>query len=630
MITKQLATSAGAIVLCGACTILNKFDDIVPKAQGGGGQAGISGVGGALAAGTGGAQPSSGGRGGQVALGGMAGSDVGSVGGEAAGGGRSGGTGGTSGASRATGGGTAQSGGVSSGTAGRGGSLAQGGSLSLVGGTNSAGGESGGGTGAQGIRPIAGVPGSGGIDGSAVGGGPMGGVAVVGGAGTSEFGGTLARGGAEAGGAETGGIETGGVNAGGLAGSAPELGTWRVSVSSTGMEGDGASYTARISGDGTVVVFRSNATVLIPDDTNGATDIFAHDYATMATVRVNVGSDGSEDDGSGSTEPAISSDGRFVAFRSYSANLVANDTNGRNDVFIKDRQTGGTARVSISSGNVEGDNDSYGPAVSSDGRYVTFYSPASTLVSGDTNGMNDIFVRDRQLATTTRVNLTSTGGEAAYNCDNPAISADGQVIAFNSTAVNLVANDTNAVNDVFVRDLQAGTTVRVSVASDGTESNGHSLLPSISADGRRIAFLSDASNLVPNDTNGVTDVFVRDLSLGTTRRVNVASDGSQASALSFSFYQSISGNGRFVAFDSTATNLVPNDTNGVSDIFVHDLDTGTTTRVSVTTTGAQVTGSSMRPALNSDGSWVAFESAAADLVTTDFNGAMDVFLRRWR
>jgi Tol biopolymer transport system component len=343
----------------------------------------------------------------------------------------------------------------------------------------------------------------------------------------------------------------------------------------------------------------------------------------ISTTRVSVSSAGAEgNNNSGST--SISADGRYVAFDSGASNLVPGDTNGRSDVFVHDRQTAATTRVSVSSAAAQGNDHSYAPSISADGRYVAFYSHATNLVPGDTNATHDVFVHDRQTAATTRVSVSSAGAQANGGSDKPSISADGRYVAFESQASNLVAGDTNATEDVFVHDRQTGTTTRVSVSSAGAQGDGHSNAPSISADGRYVAFHSGATNLVPTDTNNWYDVFVHDRQSGTTTRVSVSSAGGQGNGTSR--WASISADGRYVAFNSSASNLVPGDTNDAYDVFVHDRQMGSTTRVSVSSAGAEGNGESEVPSISADGRYVGFESTAANLVPGDTNGYYDVFV----
>jgi len=293
-----------------------------------------------------------------------------------------------------------------------------------------------------------------------------------------------------------------------------------------------------------------------------------HDRQTGTTERVSVATEGTQGD-QASYGPSISADGRFVAFESYAANLVNGDTNGKFDEFVHDRQTGTTERVSVASDGTEGNNGSLRrPSISANGRFVAFESTASNLVIGDINGADDIFVHDRQTGTTEWVSIASNGTQGNENSFYPSISADGRFVAFQSNATNLVSGDTNVRQDVFVHDRQTGTTERVSITSNGIQGNNDSLVPSISADGRFVAFWSYASNLVSGDTNVYDDVFVRDRQTGTTQRVSVASGGTQGN--NDSLNSSISADGQFVVFDSYASNLVSGDTNGTIDVFVHD------------------------------------------------------------
>src|SRR4028118_2264462 len=237
--------------------------------------------------------------------------------------------------------------------------------------------------------------------------------------------------------------------------------------------------------------------------------------------------------------------------------------------------------VSVDSAGNLGDSDSYIPSISADGRFVVFQSSASNLVPGDTNDETDIFVRDRLTNTTTLVSLDSAGNQANNGSSRPSISADGRFVAFESYASNLVPGDTNnspdsfLTRDIFVRDTLTNTTTRVSLDSAGNQANDGSDSASISPAGRFVAFDSRASNLVPGDTNNINDIFVRDTLTNTTTRVSVDSAGNQGNGSSFFGTPSISADGRFVAFNSTASNLVPGDTNSSTDMFVRDTLTNT-------------------------------------------------------
>lgn len=346
-------------------------------------------------------------------------------------------------------------------------------------------------------------------------------------------------------------------------------------VTADGARAAGGSNLGSISADGHYVVFYSFADTLVSDDANGVGDIYVRDLVAGVTSRVNVASDGRQaNSASGVDNPAqISADGRYVAFDSFASNLISNDTNDRQDVFVHDRNTGGTTRVSVANDGTEGD--------------------------------------------------AAGGGSMA-----PAVSTNGRFVAFASHSTNLVANDTNNVTDIFVRDQLNRTTTRVSIASDGTQSDVETVRPSISADGRFVTFEGWGAHLVPNDTNNATDIFVRDRVVGSTVRVSVSPRGSQANGQSW--HASISNNGRFIAFQSTATNLDRlggGDINGDFDIFVKDMKTGKVTRENVTPQGGLSEGFGVRPSLNADGRYIVF-GGVDDIVPNDTNGLPDVFLRR--
>ncbi len=355
---------------------------------------------------------------------------------------------------------------------------------------------------------------------------------------------------------------------------AAEGDTTLVSVDSAGNQANGSTNSPPdISSDGRFVAFYSEASNLVADDTNDADDVFVRDRRTGTTERVSVDSSGDQGNATSYRTPSISADGRFVAFGSWATNLVPNDTNGEPDAFVHDRQTGATRRVSVSSsGNQANSWIDEVVSISANGRFVGFTSWASNLVPNDTC-CYDIFVRDRKTDTTRRVSVNSSGKPANGGSRSPSFSSDGRFVAFSSEATNLARNDSIDTTDVFVRDRKTGTTELVSADTSGYPMSGtfDSGSPSISAGGRFVAFASDASDLVANDTNDAWDVFVRDRKTDTTRRVSVNSLGNQV--YTQSYYPSISADGRFVVFSSGATNLVANDTNGEWDIFVHERDT---------------------------------------------------------
>jgi len=357
-----------------------------------------------------------------------------------------------------------------------------------------------------------------------------------------------------------------------------------------------------ISADGRFVAFASSATNLVLGDTNGARDIFVRDTCVRApagcipnTTRVSVATDGIQANGD-SRDASISADGRFVAFSSVATNLVPGDTNNSEDIFVRDTCFGApvgctlsTTRVSVATDGTQGNDGSFSPSISADGHFVAFASYATNLAPNDTNIAVDVFVRDTCMGvspgctpSTSLISVATNGNSANFGSVFPSISPDGRFVAFPSFATNLIpGGTTNAgYSDIFVRDTCLGAnvgctprTTLVSVSTDGAQGNKISALPSISAQGRFIAFDSDATNLVPGDTNGFTDIFVRDTCAGappgctpTTVRVSVAADGTQGN-----FNDgpgAISRDGHFVVFGSGASNLVPDGTNGKSQVFL--------------------------------------------------------------
>jgi Tol biopolymer transport system component len=356
--------------------------------------------------------------------------------------------------------------------------------------------------------------------------------------------------------------------------------TERVSVDSYGNQANGRSYESRISADGRYVVFTSFASNLVPVFGTNSPEVYLHDRETGITERVCINSNG-DPGNSWSINPSISADGRYVAFASSATNLVPNDTNGHYDIFVHDMETGVTERVSVDSNGNQAVNEYCGcmstgyPSISADGRYVAFHSDASNLVPGSQNALLDVYVHDRVTGITELISYNLYGNQGNNVSKFPSISDDGRYVAFHSWARYLVDGDTNGVADIFVRDRETGNLERVSIDDFGNQANGHSYLPTINSDGRYVAFTSRATNLVPDDTNGAWgyDVFLYDRETGITERINVDSFGNQANSSSYYAYVetiSISADGRSIAFESGASNLVPNDINETGDIFVHD------------------------------------------------------------
>jgi len=356
--------------------------------------------------------------------------------------------------------------------------------------------------------------------------------------------------------------------------------TTLASVNSAGTaSGNGASSSPVLSADGRFVAFDSNASDLVANDANPTGGAFVRDLKTGTTTKLlSVNSAGTDYRYSESFNPVLSANGRFVAFGSLNFTVFHDEGDDgapfQEDLFVRNLKTGTTTLASVNSaGTATGNGSSFNPVLSADGRFVAFYSKAGDLAEDDTNDAYDVFVRDLKTGTTTLASVNSAGMGGNEGSFYPVLSADGRFVAFISNASNLVANDTNGKGDVFVRDLKTGTTTLVSINStemaSGNDNSAFFGL-SVSADGRFVAFKSNASDLVANDTNGKGDVFVRDLKTGTTKLLSVNSAGT-ATGNGPSFNPVLSANGRFVAFDSEASDLVANDTNGATDVFVRPI-----------------------------------------------------------
>jgi hypothetical protein len=402
----------------------------------------------------------------------------------------------------------------------------------------------------------------------------------------------------------------------------------QVSVSSAGVKGNDYSWWSSISDDGRYVTFGSNATNLVAGDTDGVSDIFLRDRLTGQTTLItrldpDVLTQFRPDGG------FISGSGRYIVFSSSRSDLVANDTNGKLDVFVYDIQTGIIRLASGDTNGIPGNDESYWgevsgiwPPISADGRYVTFESYATNLVLNDTNGKLDIFVHDMQTGLTTRASVDSSGVQGDLNSFQATISRDGRYVVFGSIADNLVPNDTNNNQDVFMHDMQTGVTALVSVNSSGVQANNSSSDGS-TVDGRYIVFDSIATNLAPG-INGLGDFFLHDMQTGITTLVSVDSAGVPAN--SYSGAAHLSADGRYIIFWSNASNLVSGDSNGKVDAFIHDMKTGVTARVGLSAAGIQGNDVTRPDGISADGRYITLSSQASNLVPGDINGRADVFV----
>lgn len=396
-----------------------------------------------------------------------------------------------------------------------------------------------------------------------------------------------------------------------------------VSRSAADEPGNDESETPAISGDGRYVAFYSTADNLVPGDFNGFGDIFVRDTRNNTLERINVDSTGNEAIQDSEGRPSISSDGRYVAFSSLAWNLVGNDWTPLWDIFVHDRDIGITTRVSVNSAGDAGDDNSYAPSISADGRFVAFQSKATNFSTVDNSSVSDIFVHDRDTGNTSLVSVDSAGNWILGQNWKPAISGDGRYVAFESSDNDAAPGCEDSGWVVLVHDRNTGSTTCVSVDSAGNGGNIHSQKPSISASGRFVAFESTSTNLVVGDTNNSRDVFLHDRDSGTTTRLSVDSQGNEAGCCSRN--AAISGDGRYVAFESSARNLGNNNS---THVYVHDNVTGTTYTASKGAEGEQADHHSFHPAISANGRYLAFESVADNLVTGyNLPAHTDIFIR---
>lgn len=403
--------------------------------------------------------------------------------------------------------------------------------------------------------------------------------------------------------------------------------TQLVSVNSSGMQGNHDCSNPSISADGRFVAFHSASTNLVANDTNGAQDVFLRDRLMNTTERVSVAA-GSVPGNGHSYSASISADGRYVAFASEASNLVLVDTNSIQDIFVRDCVLGTTVLVSVTSlgGQSNGASQQPAPSLSADGRYVVFASGATNLVTPGTSlGIHHIYWHDRQTGATELMSVASGGVQGNSHSYFPSVSADGRYVAFYSSANNLTSGDNDGTDDVFVHDRQTGATECVSRGLSGLPSGGN--FASISPDGLYVAFVSGASNLVLGDNNVAPDVFLRDRTAGTTECMSVNAAGVPASGSSGSGRPSVSSDNRFAAFCANSNNLIPLDTTSFRDVFVRDRQSGTTERMSIASDGTQGNGNCTNSAISADGNFVTFDSEARNLIPGGTT-SVQVFIRQ--
>lgn len=395
----------------------------------------------------------------------------------------------------------------------------------------------------------------------------------------------------------------------------------QVDKSSTGVQGNGWCTSLHVSGDGRIVAFNTNANNLVPGDTNGAPDGFVRDLFTGTTEFVCLGVNG-QLAVSETVVRALSEDGRFVAFISKAANLHPDDTDAFSDVYVRDRWAGTTELISVLMDSTPSVGDCLQAAISADGRYVAFQGGDPNFVPGDTNGLNDVFVRDRFLGTTTLISVNTAGTIADRASGFPSISADGRKIVFRSNATNLHPSPTGNNWHAYLRDLDAGVTLAIDLTPSGLLGNEAALDTAISADGSMIAFESQADDLLPGDVLSPSPrafTWRPGEPLYALQSCNGRPGGESADL-------SPSADGRYVAFEGGNKNWVAGDPSPGSDIFLHDTLTLATNQVSSNGWDQPANNQTIRCSMSDDGRVIGFLSQASNLVPGTTPG-MHAFVR---
>lgn len=411
----------------------------------------------------------------------------------------------------------------------------------------------------------------------------------------------------------------------------------RVNTNSDGQQAERSNNTytgymdhSDFSPDGSKVIFDSFSASLVAGDTNRSFDVLVKDLKTGELVRVSTTSTDAQANDT-STRGHISADGNKVVFTSYATNLVSGEKNSWSDVFVKDLNTGKVTTVSSTSAGQPGDMSSYGGVLSPDGSKVLFNSGARNLVTKTTDYNYDhLFVKDLTNGKVTLITTNKAGQQANDSSGLDAhFSRDGTKVLFEGYASNLVADDNNNKYEVFVKDLNTGDVIRVATDSQGQAGNDISFMgyhSGFSADGSKVVFTSRATNLVPGDSNGEDDIFVKNLITGELTRVSSGITGEQANGSSDA--ASFSPDGSKVVFSSAASNLVAGDSNQVKDIFIKDLLTGEIVRANINLQGEQSNGQSYLSRFSPDSTHILFESEGSNLVVGDSNQMRDIFVRR--
>lgn len=408
----------------------------------------------------------------------------------------------------------------------------------------------------------------------------------------------------------------------------------RITNADGGGSSNGYSSNAFISRDGRFALFDSNASNLVSGDTNAKNDVFLYDISAGTTTRVSLADNESQANNYSYAE-GISEDGRYVLFSSGASNLVAGDVDSTSDLFIRDIVLGTTELVSVSTAGVKGNSYTYNASLSPDARYVTFFSGASNLVIGDSNARSDIFLRDRIASTTEIISVKTDGTQGTFNVSDsrPVMSDDGRYVVFISGSSNLVDGDTNGSDDVFIRDRTDVTTEMISVTSLGVQTvygaddTGPSL--AISPDGRYVVFASQG-NLAGLNPSGYTILYIKDTQTGD---LSIIESYQGEAPNEFTVYPKFSADGNFIVFSSNADNLT-SDFNNDNYFYVWNMTLQKVERVSFTYTGSDPNdrcGYTTYADISSNGDFVVMGCRASNMVSdSDTNGTDDMFITYWK
>jgi Tol biopolymer transport system component len=397
------------------------------------------------------------------------------------------------------------------------------------------------------------------------------------------------------------------------------------SASGDGVKGNAGGSFPDLAASGTAIAFLSTSTNLDPGDTDAVTDVYVKELRSGDLVLASTSDSGAKANAL-STSPAMSGDGGFVAFLSNATNLDPGDTDTTSDVYVKDIATGDVVLASTSFAGVKGDENSFDPDLSGGGERVAFLSFATNFDPLALDGPADLYVKDLAtgdlfLASTSSAGVD--GGGVIFG--PPSISRSGEYVAFITSATNLDPQDTDFRTDVYVKRISDGTLFLASTSPSGTKGLGSSADATVSGRGTTVAFSSLSHNLLPDDTDTVEDVYVKDILTGDLQLASTSDDGVKGNSASFN--PQISGNGRWVAFTSSATNLDPGDTDPDIDIYLKDLVTGNLVLVSTSGDGSKGNGRSFQPSISGRGVFVAFQSEATNLHPDDGDADLDVYVK---